>query len=214
MKKSKTSQNENGQQELRDRIVNVEKMKVSELLDNQNNWRVHPKFQRDVLVELLAKYGKVGALLIYKSERNGGKWTILDGHLRKSVSPTEVWTTLQTDLNDEEADNILAFYDPVSMLAMNDRIKLAALFEKMKSHDGAIGKMMENMRLRFSFDIDPASCMVPTISGFDEAERSEARRLIIEFEDDSEIKKFTDFVGLQLIAKTVRYKFTKLSRIK
>lgn len=123
--------------DIRDRIVDFRRVRSSDLLDNAGNWRTHPKAQRDALRGVLAEVGIAGALVAYCSERNGGALTLIDGHLRKADYDVE-WPTLILDVNDAEADVLLATLDPLSALAGRDQEKLDELLARVRGDSVAV----------------------------------------------------------------------------
>ncbi|HKB37339.1 MAG TPA: hypothetical protein VKD72_12890, partial [Gemmataceae bacterium] len=68
---------------IRDRVREFRRLPARELLDNDGNPRRHPQAQRDALRGVLEQVGIAVALVAYASGRNGGKLTLIDGHLRK-----------------------------------------------------------------------------------------------------------------------------------
>src|ERR1700738_1574807 len=95
---------------IRDRIEEFRRVPARDLLDNDGNPRRHPQAQRDALRGLLEQGGVAAALLGYPSQRNGGRLTLVDGHLRKQDYDFD-WPTLILDVNDAEADLLLASHD-------------------------------------------------------------------------------------------------------
>jgi len=116
-----------------DRITEFRRMKARELLDNQGNWRTHPSIQREAVKGILEQVGIVDVLMAYYSEREGGKLTLMDGHLRKELDPDQEWPVVITDLTDEEADLILTTHDPLAAMAGVDAEKLRALLDQQIS---------------------------------------------------------------------------------
>jgi hypothetical protein len=77
------------------------------LTAHPGNWREHPAAQAEALKGVLAEVGIAGALLAYRSERQGGALVVIDGHLRKDAAPQR-WPVLILDVDDAEADYLLA----------------------------------------------------------------------------------------------------------
>jgi hypothetical protein len=73
---------------IRDRIKNFCRVPARDLFDHDGNPRRHPQAQRDALRGVLEQVGIAAALVAYRSERNGGKLTLVDGHLRKHPLPS------------------------------------------------------------------------------------------------------------------------------
>ena len=113
----------------RNRIKEMITVQAGELQDNSGNWRVHPAMQRDALAGVLDQVGIAGALLAYHSERAGGALVIIDGHLRREMGGE--WPVLVLDVNDAEADLLLATLDPLAALAQMDGRKLADLTSRL-----------------------------------------------------------------------------------
>jgi len=112
--------------ELRDRIVALRRVKAADLRVNPKNWRMHPDGQRSAVSEMLSSIGFVGALAA--REVDGGL-ELLDGHLRRDIAADSEVPVLVLDLNDEEADKMLATFDPLAGLALPDSDKLADLLK-------------------------------------------------------------------------------------
>jgi hypothetical protein len=130
---------------IRDRVKEFRRVPASELMDNERNWRTHPYAQRQALGELLEKVGIAGALLAYESPRNGGKLTLIDGHARKEDHDVD-WPTLILDVDDEEADLLLATYDPIAGLADMDPDALTDLLNDTGAGTPGLEDLMLDMR--------------------------------------------------------------------
>lgn len=116
---------------IRDRIQEFRRVPARDLLDNDGNPRRHPQAQRGALRGVLEQVGIAAALVAYPSERNGGKLTLIDGHLRKQDYDRD-WPTLILDVTDAEADLLLATHDPLAALAEYDGPKLQALLQEVR----------------------------------------------------------------------------------
>jgi hypothetical protein len=134
---------ETAAQGLRDRVVEFRRIASEELLDNEQNWRVHPYAQTAALSELLGEIGIVGALTAYRSERNGGKLTLIDGHERRSHQAD--WPVLILDVNDEEADLLLLTLDPLRELAQTDGSQLQALLDQVQAGTPGLVDMLQSL---------------------------------------------------------------------
>jgi hypothetical protein len=115
---------------VRSRIVETRDVAAEELRLHPYNWRVHPHGQIEAVEGILQEVGIVQTLVAYHSEREGGALTLIDGHLRQGLGG--VWPVTITDLNDEEADLILATLHPLGDMATVDSNRLAALLEQVK----------------------------------------------------------------------------------
>jgi hypothetical protein len=129
---------------IRDRIKEFRRVPAGELLDHTGNPRRHPQAQRDALRGVLEQVGIAAALVAYHSERNGGRLTLIDGHLRKQDHDLD-WPTLILDVTDEEADFLLATHDPLAALAEYDKDKLDALLQEVKSPNSAVQQMLADL---------------------------------------------------------------------
>lgn len=127
--------------DIRDRIIELRRIPAAELQDNAGNWRTHPKAQRDAFRALAVQVGVAGALLAYHSERAGGALVVIDGHMRKGEYPDFEWPVLVTDLDDAEADLLLATYDPLAAMAEVNAEKLRELSARTQTDDPALAML-------------------------------------------------------------------------
>lgn len=117
---------------IRNRVVETRLIRAGDLLDNEGNPYIHPLFQQAAVEGSLEEVGIVDVLKIYPSERNGGKLTLLDGHLRKHVDPDLLWPCVILDLTDEEADAQLVVHNATGQWAEVNPLAMQALLEKAK----------------------------------------------------------------------------------
>lgn len=125
----------------RNRILSLEYIPSGDLTAHPGNWRDHPKAQADALKGVLQEVGIAGALLAYRSARQGGALVVIDGHLRKDAAPQK-WPVLILDVDDSEADYLLATHDPLAAMATADAGALDALLSSVNSGEAAVQAML------------------------------------------------------------------------
>src|SRR5579872_1997953 len=96
---------------IRDRIKELRRVRAAELIPNPKNWRTHPARQQDALRGILAEVGYADALLA--REVPGRGLMLIDGHLRAETTPEAIVPVLVLDLDEAEADKLLAALDPL-----------------------------------------------------------------------------------------------------
>jgi DNA modification methylase len=116
---------------IRDRIVELRRVRAGELCPNPRNWRRHPKHQRDALQALLDEVGFADAILV--RELDDRSLEIVDGHLRQSMDAEAVVPVLILDVDEAEADKLLATLDPLAAMAIADPEPLRALLETVET---------------------------------------------------------------------------------
>lgn len=110
---------------IRNRIKELRRVPASSLLPNPKNWRMHPEKQHNAIREVLAEIGLANACIA--RELPDGSLMLLDGHLRAEVIAEEDVPVLILDVDEEEADKILATFDPISELAKTNAEQFARL---------------------------------------------------------------------------------------
>ena len=125
---------------IRDRIVELRRVKAGDLLPNPANWRTHPPAQRAALRGVLAEIGYASALLARETPEG---LVLIDGHLRAGLNPKQTVPVLILDLDEQEADKLLATLDPLSAMARPDQDKLLTLLQTVQFQDKAVMDMLE-----------------------------------------------------------------------
>lgn len=128
---------------IRDRIKELRRVKASELVPNPKNWRTHPKEQQDALRGLLAEVGYADALLA--RELPDGGLMLLDGHLRAETAPDQVVPVLILDVDQSEADKILATLDPLAAMAGASTERLDALLHQIDTDSEPLQRMLADL---------------------------------------------------------------------
>mgnify|MGYP001618152129 FL=1 len=126
---------------IRDRIRELRRVPASELRANPKNWRKHPKAQRDALSGVLAEIGYADALLA--RELADGSLELVDGHLRADLTPGQLVPVLVLDLDEAEADKVLATLDPLAAMAIPDMDALTALLGSVQFEAPTVNAMLD-----------------------------------------------------------------------
>jgi hypothetical protein len=116
--------------EFRDRIKELRRVPARDLVINEKNWREHNTRQKDAMLELLSDIGYADALVAY--ELPNGRLKLLNGHMRRDLTPESIVPVLVLDVGEDEADKILATFDPISMMATTNRDNLKKLLDKLQ----------------------------------------------------------------------------------
>jgi len=144
---------------IKDRIKELRRVKASELMPNSKNWRTHPTAQRKALEGILETVGYADALIARESDEG---LILIDGHLRAETTPDAEVPVLILDINEEEADLMLATLDPLSRMATVDQSNLTNLLESLEANDLAVNKMLTDLA-------DNELSKMPNLSFLDEA---------------------------------------------
>ncbi len=125
---------------IRNRIVELRHVPAAQLRPNLKNWRMHPAAQREALAGILAEVGYVDALLA--RELPDGTLELIDGHLRADLTPDCDVPVLVVDLNEAEADKILATFDPLAAMADTNQELLAELVNGVETSNAAVANLL------------------------------------------------------------------------
>jgi len=128
---------------IKDRIKEFRRIPATLLKPNPKNWRTHPDRQKDVLKGVLDEIGYADALLA--RELPDGSLELIDGHLRAETTPDQNVPVLVLDLNDEEADKLLAVFDPLAAMAGKDDALLASLVESLETDNAAMQSLLDEL---------------------------------------------------------------------
>jgi DNA modification methylase len=127
---------------MRDRVVELVRVRAGDLAPHPANWRRHPERQRSALRALLRDIGYADALL---ARRQGDSLVLIDGHLRRSLDPEQMVPVLVVDLTDAEADTLLATLDPMSAWAETDPDALGALLDRVQTSSQAVADLLADL---------------------------------------------------------------------
>ena len=139
---------------IRDRIKELRRVRASELQPNPKNWRTHPKRQKDALKGALAEIGYADALLARETPEGG--LVLIDGHLRAETTPNALVPVLVLDVDEAEAEKILATLDPLAAMAQSDAGKLEELHRSIAFESRAVQEMLADLaKLPRAVDVGP-----------------------------------------------------------
>ena len=125
---------------IRDRVKELRRVRAGDLLPNPKNWRTHPKEQHDAMRGVLSEIGYAGAALAYDTPFG---LMLIDGHLRAETTPDAEIPVLVLDVTEEEAEKLLATFDPLSAMATTDQALLQSLLDGVSFESDAVNKMLE-----------------------------------------------------------------------
>jgi hypothetical protein len=129
--------------QIRDRIKELRRVRAKVLRPNPRNWRTHSAAQRDALRGVLAEIGYADALLARECQDGG--LVLLDGHLRAETTPDSEVPVLVLDLDEAEADKLLATLDPLAAMAGADKEQLDSLLREVQTDNDAVQRLLDEL---------------------------------------------------------------------
>lgn len=136
---------------LRDRIKRFDRLYARDLAPNPRNWRTHPTQQIEALKGILAEIGFAGAILCRETPDG---LEIIDGHARAEIADDQLVPVLVLDVSEEEANKLLATFDPIGAMAEINKEALADLLDSISVKNESLHKMLEGMRLQHGLMLD------------------------------------------------------------
>ena len=128
---------------IRDRIKELRRVPASQLQPNPKNWRTHPEAQQNALRGILSEVGIAAACLARETPEGG--LMLIDGHLRTETLGNEDVPVLVLDVDEAEADKLLATFDPLSAMAGADDDKLRELLEEVETANQDLADMLTKL---------------------------------------------------------------------
>lgn len=146
-----TNGKDEGGRLFRDRIKELRRVKSSELIADEANWRKHPARQELAMRSVLQEIGYADALIA--RETDDGKLKLIDGHLRKSVTPDQEVPVLILDVNEDEARQIMLTLDPITGMATPDKAKLRAVMDRVSCSDDGMKDLISRIAKENRVDV-------------------------------------------------------------
>src|SRR5205823_14736839 len=106
-----------GRRAIRNRVRELRTVRAGDLRPHPRNWRRHPERQRSALRALLRDIGYADAL---PARDDGQALVLIDGHLRRALTPDAMVPVLVLDVSEAEADTVLATLAPLAAPAAPD----------------------------------------------------------------------------------------------
>jgi hypothetical protein len=128
---------------MRNRIKTHRRVRAGDLVPHELNPRVHTDAQRAALTMLYDEIGFARSVLAY--ELPDGRLKLIDGHLRRDMTPDEVIDVEVLDVSDAEARALLLAIDPLAQLAGYDDKLLDELRESAEQDSAAIKSLWQTL---------------------------------------------------------------------
>jgi len=125
-----------------DRVVELRRVKASELKQNPLNWRRHPQAQSAALEGMLEDVGFADAVIARETPEG---LELVDGHLRQEIMGDDLIPVLVVDIDEDEARRMLATLDPLSAMAETDGVILQTLLDAITVENDAVSAMLEDL---------------------------------------------------------------------
>jgi len=129
--------------DIRNRVIELRTVRYSDLVPNPANWRGHPEQQRKAYEGIVESIGFAGAALARVLD--DGRLMLIDGHMRRETHPDAELPVLVTDLTEDEANTVLATYDPISAMAQADAVALDSLLRTVNSDNASVQAMLAQL---------------------------------------------------------------------
>lgn len=112
---------------IRNRIKGHRRVRAGDLVPHEWNFRTHPGLQHAALTALYQEVGFARSLLAY--ELPDGRLKLIDGHLRRDLTPDMEVDVEILDVTEDEARTLLLSIDPLAALAEQQEQLHARLLE-------------------------------------------------------------------------------------
>jgi hypothetical protein len=129
---------------MKNRIKAHRRVRAGDLVPHELNPRTHPESQRAALQSLYAEIGFARSLLAY--ELPDGRLKLIDGHLRRDLTPDEMVDVEVLDVNDAEARALLLAIDPLAQLAGYDERLLDELRQRTEKDSAAVRSLWQTLQ--------------------------------------------------------------------
>src|SRR5258708_8299465 len=126
---------------IRDRIVELRRVLARDLVPNPKNWRRHPERQAAALRGVLEEVGYADELLA--RQLPDGHLQLIDGHLRSQTTPYQLVPVLVLDVDEAEADKLLATLDPLAAMGETDKLAFKDLASFVQTDSADLRELLD-----------------------------------------------------------------------
>jgi hypothetical protein len=126
---------------MKNRIKAHRRVRAGDLVPHELNPRIHSDAQRAALRALYDEIGFARSLLAY--EMPDGRLKLIDGHLRRNLTPDEELDVEVLDVSDAEARALLLAIDPLAQLAGYDEKVLGELRQRAEQDSAAVKSLWQ-----------------------------------------------------------------------
>jgi len=138
--------------EIRNRVKELRYVRAGDLIRNERNWRTHPEQQHNAMRAVLQEIRFAGAALGRETDQGV---VLIDRHLRQEDVPEDFEVpVLILDVDENEANKILATYDPLSAMAGSNEQALNELIRDVAVTNETIVELLASLA---SADCDASS---------------------------------------------------------
>jgi|SRR5215831_7213375 len=188
---------------IRDRIIDFRRVPAGELLSNPRNWRTHPQAQASAMLGVLREVGYADALLARETSEG---LELIDGHLRQKLTPEQTVPVLVLDVDEQEADKILATLDPLAAMAQSDRDKLGTLLKSIQTEDEALQEMLAGLarqnQLYSTEGADDPSELWQGMPEFNSEDQTAIQSIHMHFRTRKDVDDFAKLINQSINPKT------------
>jgi hypothetical protein len=190
---------------IRNRVKSLRMVPASDLRPNPKNWRTHPKAQADALRGVLAEVGLADACLA--RELPDGSLMLIDGHLRAETLGDGDVPVLILDVNEAEADKILATLDPLAAMADSDAAKLDELLRGVNTGSESLQMLITQTAAQaglYDTGKDVQQSVNDVWQGMPECENEELDKykVIVHFKTPEDRKEFFELLSQECTDNT------------
>ena len=199
----------------RNRIIGYAEVDPESLLANEQNWRTHPMYQREVVGTALEEVGWVQDVVVNVRQCEG--WedsdridTVVDGHLRVLLALQTNQPTVPVkyvDLTPEEEKAVLLILDTSTGLASADNVRLKALLEQVEPMNEATKQMLIDLAEKHKIKFEEEDILTPEdkFGDFSEYGADDDERNFVDFkfgDYSAKIHRSTYDIFVQQVADT------------